>query len=76
MKKKLVTLLMVAAIAIGICACKGSNDNERDKKEDTTEDSQGSTTTTEDWNNVPCLYGCPYSRRIKRLNLLKRRVGK
>lgn len=72
MKKKFISILMVIAIAIGICACTGSNDNERDKKEDL----QGSNTTTEDWNDVPTLYGCPYSKRIKRLNLLKRRLGK
>lgn len=70
MKKKFLCGLLVAVFAVFACACKGKD------KEDTT-GSSGSLSNFfgNDHYTDMDYYGCPNSKRIKKLNLKKRRAN-
>lgn len=70
MKKRFLCGLLVAVLAIFACACKGKD------KEETTEDGNSVSDFfgNEHYTDVD-YYGCPNSKRIKKLNLKKKRAG-
>lgn len=84
MKKKILGLCMVSAIVMLFCACKANdkgtdkvNDMEKEaseKVDNIMEKMPENTTEYENYISDVCYYGCPNSKRVKKLNLLKRRA--
>lgn len=67
MKKKALVLFLVGAL-MALCACKGASTEKTTTEGEKTHGSLFGTT-----EDVPCYYGCPTSKRVKKLNMRKRK---
>lgn len=65
MKKKIIGVILLSVIALLACACNGKDKNNSDVGNLMYDDT--------DFTDVD-YYGCPTSKRIKKLNLKKNRV--
>ena len=78
MRKKICGIVILSLLAAVACACKGASDSktegQTEEKTEVPATTENNRTTADDRISDATYYGCPNSKRVKRLRVERKRA--